>query len=169
MDKHYWLVIFNGTTWNEFLNNESKVMGFKESKEKIVSRIRLGDYLICYIIGISRFIGILEVKSDLFIDESKIWNDNIYPCRIKVDTIDILEPIYSVPALNLKNDLSIFKNLYDPKIWSSFFMSSPKQFNVKDAEIIVQAIKKAIVNRNEFPYDEKKFLKYKSKIKKKQE
>jgi predicted RNA-binding protein len=62
MARKYWLDLFTGETWEEFLNNSAKVSGFRERRKKIAQTIDPGDYLICYMTGISRFIGVLEVK-----------------------------------------------------------------------------------------------------------
>jgi EVE domain len=49
------------TTWTEFLKAGGFVSGFPESRWKTVQQVRLGDYLLCYLTGVSRFIGVLEV------------------------------------------------------------------------------------------------------------
>jgi hypothetical protein len=57
--RSYWLDLFTGTTWDEFKAAGAKVSGFREYRWSTVQKIKLGDYLICYLTGISRFIGIL--------------------------------------------------------------------------------------------------------------
>jgi hypothetical protein len=57
----YWLNLFTGTTWTEFVKNGSGVSGFSQNRWKTVQEIKVGDRLICCVTGISRFIGILEV------------------------------------------------------------------------------------------------------------
>jgi len=42
------------------------VSGFRESRWATVQKIKPGDYLLCYLTGISRFIGALEVVSPPF-------------------------------------------------------------------------------------------------------
>jgi predicted RNA-binding protein len=67
--RNYWLVLFTGTTWDEFLKAGANVAGFRESKWTTVQKIKPGDYLLCYMIGISRFIAVLEVTSPAFKSE----------------------------------------------------------------------------------------------------
>jgi hypothetical protein len=55
----HWLDLFTGTTWEEFLRAGGNVSGFRESKWTTVQKIKRGDYLLCYVIGLSRFIGVL--------------------------------------------------------------------------------------------------------------
>jgi predicted RNA-binding protein len=71
--RSYWLDLFTSKTWQEFLEAGAKVSGFRERRWRIIQRIKLGDYLLCYLTGVSRFIGVLEVTSKLFRDTTPIW------------------------------------------------------------------------------------------------
>jgi predicted RNA-binding protein len=168
MGREYWLNLFSGKTWEEFLKNGANVSGFRESKRKIVEKVRPGDYLICYIIGISRLIGVLEVKSTYYYDETPLWEDEVFPCRLKVELIYNLKPKAAVPVHDLRDKLSMFKKLKSPKAWSGFFRGSPQKFKHNDAEIIMEAIKNAVENPVEKEFDERKYWRhaktYESKI-----
>jgi hypothetical protein len=84
-NRNYWLDLFTGTTWQEFLNAGGDISGFKESRWKTVRKIKPGDYLLCYLTGISRFIGVLEVISEAFKDDkNQIWEFDVFPSRLKV-------------------------------------------------------------------------------------
>jgi hypothetical protein len=62
----YWLDLFTGKTWDEFLAAGGMVSGFRETRCKTVFRMRPGDYLLCYMTGISRWIGVLEITGEAF-------------------------------------------------------------------------------------------------------
>jgi hypothetical protein len=79
--RSYWLDLFTGTTWKVFIEAGASVSGFPESRWKMVQQVRLGDYLLCYLTGISRFIGVLEVVKAAYKDTSRLWHDETYPCR----------------------------------------------------------------------------------------
>jgi hypothetical protein len=64
--------LFTGTTWQEFLDAGASVSGFRKRRWKTVQRIKPGDYLLCYLTGVSRFIGVLEVTSDPYWDETPV-------------------------------------------------------------------------------------------------
>ena len=85
--RDYWLDLFTGTTWQEFLDAGAKVSGFRERRWRTVQRIKPGDYLLCYLTGVSRFIGILEVTSKPYKDTTPIWKDTVFPCRMSVMSI----------------------------------------------------------------------------------
>ena len=75
--RSYWLDLFTGKTWHEFLDAGAEVSGFRHQRRKSVAKIRPGDYLLCYLTGLSRFIGVLEVTEGMFVEETPIWKENV--------------------------------------------------------------------------------------------
>jgi len=169
MSRQYWLDLFTGKTWEEFLKNGATVSGFRESRASICKQIKVGDYLICYVTGVSRFIGVLEVLSESYPDyDTRIWSDSLFPIRFKVKIIYKLVPETAVPVLQLRDKLSIFKKLKTSGQWSGFFRGSPARFNPDDAETVIQAIHEAAEHPQKRDYDKGKYWKspkiYKSSI-----
>jgi hypothetical protein len=64
--RNYWLDLFFGTSWQEFLDAGAEVSGFNERCWETLQQIKPGDYLLCYLTGGSRWIGVLEVVSEPF-------------------------------------------------------------------------------------------------------
>ena len=157
MGRSYYLDLFTGKTWEEFKKNGAKVSGFRRTRHKRAKTIKPGDYLLCYITGLSRFIGVLEVKSEPYEDDTPIWEDTVFPIRFDVDLLYELTPETAIPVFNLKDKLSIFQNLSSPHAWTGFFRGSPAKFKVNDGPIIVEAIKEAMVNPVTRKYDEAKY------------
>ena len=156
MSKNYWLDIFNWKTWQEFLKAGGEVSGFRENRWKTVQQIKPGDYLLCYLTGVSRWIGILEVTTEAFKDDSPIWEYDAFPSRLGVKIINQLEPETAVPVLDLKEKLSIFQNLKNPNSWGILFRGSPKKLTPEDGEQIVKAIQYAVKNPVRRKVDRKK-------------
>jgi hypothetical protein len=155
---NYWLDLFTGTTWKEFLASGGNVSGFKKSKWKTAQKIKRGDYLICYLTGISRFVGVLEVTSEAYMDdENIIWKFNTFPVRFKVKKVVDLDPEDAVPVSYIKEGLEMFKNLKNPNSWGILFRGSPKQIDDADGELILKSILDAKRNPIHRPYDKKKF------------
>jgi hypothetical protein len=69
---NYWLDLFTGTTWREFRDAGANVSGFRSTRRKMVERIKLGDILLCYLTGVMRWVGALEVIGQSN-DTRKIW------------------------------------------------------------------------------------------------
>lgn len=154
--KNYWLDLFTGTTWQEFLDAGGNISGFRENRWTTVQKIKPGDYLLCYLTGVSRWIGILEVTSQPYKDDSLIWKFDTFPCRLKVKIINELEPETAVPVLDLKEKLSIFQNIKNPNRWGVLFRGSPKKLSPGDGQEIVKAIQYAVKNPVKRKVDPKK-------------
>jgi len=157
MARNYWLDLFTGKTWEEFKKNGASVSGFRYRRRRLAKQIRPGDYLLCYLTGLSRFLGVLEVKSEAFEDDSALWEDASFPIRFKVTLLYELTPETAVPVLDLKDKLSLFENLSSPHAWTGFFRGSPARFKPKDGEVIVQAIKDAMAHPVSRTYDKAKY------------
>jgi hypothetical protein len=157
MSPKYWLNLFTGKTWEEFLQQGATITGFRETRKKTAENVKPGDFFLCYITGISRFVGVLEIKSNMFIDHTPIWEGEDFPVRFTVKLNYKLEPETAVPVLSMKDQLSFFQDKKSPSAWTGFFRGSPAEFNQEDAEIIIEAIKKAIKNPVEINFDPKKY------------
>ncbi|MFC1614021.1 EVE domain-containing protein [Gemmatimonadota bacterium] len=158
----YWLDLFTYTTWQEFLKAGGQASGFRERRWNTVKQIKPGDYLLCYLTGLSRFIGVLEVTSEAFKDTAPIWKDEKFPCRLKVRIVAKLEPETAVPVLELKDRLTIFDNLKSPHAWTGRFRGSPSRWKKEDGEAVVDAILEAEKNPKSRLFDKKK-LEYRPK------
>jgi len=157
MGRNYWLDLFTGKTWDEFKKNGATVSGFRWRRRRLAKTIKPGDYLICHLTGLVRFIGVLEVKSEAYEDESPIWEDAVFPIRFSVELIYELTPGTAVPVLDLRDKLSIFKNLASPHAWTGSFRASPARFEPADGQIIVEAIKEAIAHPVTRKYSEAQY------------
>jgi hypothetical protein len=142
----YWLDLFTGTTWQEFLDASARVSGFRDSRWKTVQAIKRGDFLLCYLTGLSRFIGLLEVVSEPFRDDSKIWKDESFPARLKVKTTIALTPETAVPVHELRDQLSVFADLKSPNAWTGHFRGSPARWKTSDGLAVVKALEEAKAN-----------------------
>ena len=97
--RRYWLDLFTAVTWGEFQKAGSKVSGFRDSRWSTLKQIETGDYLLCYLTGISRFIGILEVTSKPFKDDEPIWKDEDFPSRVSVKSVVLKLPKFTPVSL----------------------------------------------------------------------
>ncbi len=154
--RSYWLDLFTGTTWQEFLDAGAEVSGFRERRWKTMQRIEPGDYLLCYLTGVSRFIGVLEVTSEPYWDETPIWKDEIFPCRMKIRVVAALNPETAVPIFELREQLTFFQNLKSPGAWTGHVRGSPSRWEQSDGEAVVAAVMEAVENPIERPVDESK-------------
>jgi hypothetical protein len=163
MKRSYWLDLFTWITWQEFQKAGGSVSGFRESRWKNVQKIQEGDYLLCYLTGLSRFIGLLEVTSKPFQKFDKdIWKDEEFPCRVRVKPIIQLIPETAIPVSELRGSCSFFQDQSNPIAWIGYFRSSPFKWKDSDGEAVLKALYEAQENPIKRPFDPKK-LKYRPK------
>src|SRR3954454_1842359 len=88
----YWLDLFTGKTWNEFQKAGSKTSGFREHNWNRAKGIRPGDVLLCYLVGVKRWVGLLEVSGERYRDEARIFEEEVFPVRFPVKPLALLTP-----------------------------------------------------------------------------
>lgn len=152
----YWLDLFTGKTWGEFIDAGASVTGFRETRWTTVQKMKPGDYVLCYLTGVSRWIGVLEITSEPFMDHTPIWEDEVFPCRIRVKLVEALTPDTSVPIHDLLPRMKTTKDLAHPQSWTGYFRGSPAKWNAADGELIIQAIREAARNPVVRPVDQAK-------------
>ena len=68
LEGSYWLDLFTGTTWTEFRAAGARITGFRPRMRNTVARVRKGDILLCYLTGVMRWVGALEVIGTAMIE-----------------------------------------------------------------------------------------------------
>jgi hypothetical protein len=152
----YWLDLFTFKTWNEFLHAGGTVSGFSQGRWSTVQKMKPGDLLLCYLTGVSRFVGVLEVTGSPFQDESPIWSDSTFPSRVPVRVVHQLEAETAVPVLELRNQLSVFQGLNNPNFWSGAFRGSPAKWKPQDGKFVTEAVADAVLHPVHRPVDRAK-------------
>lgn len=141
---NYWISLFTWHTWQEFLEAGGDVDGFSERRWRTVRKMQPGDLLLCYLTGISRFIGVLEVTGEPYKSFTSIWSEAVFPSRVPVRTLMSLRPEYGVPVTALSEDLSYFQNMKAPFAWWGHFNASPTAEAPEDAGVILDALQDAV-------------------------
>ena len=158
MARQYWIDLFTIKSWNEFLEaaKTEAVTGFRDGRWGRVKKMQQGDYLLCYLTGVSRFIGVLEVTSDPYqSSEPRIWSDDPFPSRVKVNVVAKLTPETAVPIHDLLPDLSIF-NPAEPHKWSGRVRGSPERWKSEDGEWVTMSVLDAVENPVDRPIEKSK-------------
>src|SRR5437588_7416217 len=101
--RSYWLDLFSWSTWQQFFDAGAEVSGFRENRWKTVQQMKPGDYLLCYLTGVSRWIGVLEMTGKPFRDSSPLWKEDAFPSRVPVRVVSKLTPETAVPVIDLKD------------------------------------------------------------------
>src|SRR5258708_28485120 len=152
----YWLDLFNGTTWREFRDAGATESGFSARRRSVAERVTKGDIFLCYLTGVMRWVGALEVTGRSNSTE-RIWKDQEFPVRFNVKPLLMLDPEHGVPMDELQGKVSFFATSKDRGKFRGIVRASPNPFqDVKDAELIMSILRLAQQNPISRPVDPKK-------------
>jgi len=95
----YYIDLFSPETYETFSKSDRDVSGFRLRQENAASRIQVGDKLICYMVKLSRWVGILEATSTYYKDNSPVYYDSNDPfvVRFRVKPLVWLSKEKSIP------------------------------------------------------------------------
>lgn len=141
--RNYWLDLFTLKSWEEFWVAGGSVSGFRDGQWNRAKKIAKGDYLLCYLTGASRFIGILEVIGTAYRNTKPIWSDDEFPCRLKVKSVAALTPETAIPVKELTGKLSFLPVGEMSPAWTGHFRGSPTKWKPADGEVVVQSVLEA--------------------------
>jgi predicted RNA-binding protein len=104
----YFLDLFSPETYETFSKSDRTVSGFRLRHQNAASRLKIGDKLICYMTKLSRWIGILEVQSEWFKDDSPIFypTEDPFVIRFRVKPVVWLPKEKAIP-------------IHDDRVWRS--------------------------------------------------
>ncbi len=86
----YFLDVFSPETYETFSQTPRDVAGFKKRYQNAAGKIHVGDKLICYMTKFSRWLGILEVASEYYLDSTPIYgSDDPYIVRFQGKAYDM--------------------------------------------------------------------------------
>ncbi|MDD5552241.1 MAG: hypothetical protein PHI88_03745, partial [Candidatus Pacebacteria bacterium] len=176
---NYFINLFSPETAKAFTSSSQDVSGFRVSRKTYIQNQNIGpgDKFVCYCTRIQRFIGVFEIESGLFIDESPIFveKDDPFILRFKVAPIVWLPLEKAIPIREevLWNKLSFTKNLEkDSNQWTYMVFSSPKLWPKEDCEFIEKLLLDQKEKQVEYPFsdlDQKKLKSSKIKLGNKKE
>ena len=85
----YYLVPINIDTYEAFNESPRDVIGFSVSYRSKAKAVRPGDHLLayCYYPDFARWLGVLEVSDNYYMDESPWLSNTSHPVRLKVSAI----------------------------------------------------------------------------------
>jgi hypothetical protein len=149
----YWLDLFTGTTWEEFRTAGARVSGFRDRMRRTVAKIQTGDVLLCYMTGVMRWVGALEVvgPSD---DTRAIWTVADFPERLAVKPLIMVDAENGVPMSELEGKVEFYQSPDDRPGYKGFVRRSPYPFRRPgDGELVMRLLREAQANPVSRPVD----------------
>lgn len=161
----YYIDLFSPETYETFSKSPQDISGFRLRQEGTASRIKVGDKLICYMTKFGRWIGILEVTSPYFKDNSPLFysSDDPYVIRFKVKPIVWLAKEKSIPIHEdqVWNRLSFTRNVEKgSSAWTGIIRGSLNILNEDDGKFLEGLITAQENGNQVFEIDEREYSKH---------
>lgn len=164
----YYLDIFSPETYEHFARSDRTVTGFRLRQQKTAERVKPGDKLICYMTKLSRWIAVLQVASECYIDKTPRFyeEDDPFIVRFKVEPIVFLSVENAIPIREdfVWEALSFTKD-HDKRTsrWTGKFRSSLTTIDEEDGIFLERILLSQAQNETAYPVDETEYQKYLSK------
>lgn len=161
----YFLDIFSPTTYEAFSNSDRSITGVRLRQRHAAERVKPGDKLICYLTKLSRWVGVLQVLSESFIDDTPRFTEleDPYVVRLRVRPIVWLSKEKAIPIREDRvwNTLS-FTRVHDKSgsTWTGKFRSSLSAIDETDGKFLEGLIISQENNAEVYPVDEDEYHKY---------
>lgn len=161
----YYLDIFSPATYEAFSNTAKDVAGVRKSHASYANKLKPGDKLVCYLTKLSRWVGVLEVQSSVFQDDTPRFADTEDPfvVRVKVKPLVWLSKEKSVPIREdiVWNNLSLTKEFSKTgSRWTGPFRSSLNRLNDEDGKFLEELILAQAHKGINYPVDEVEYQKF---------
>ncbi len=152
----YFLNVFSPGTWHIFHEHGSTVTAFPERLRNLAEqRVRPGDIFICYMTTVSRWCGALRVESDVYCDDSPIFEDpDPYTTRFKVSPIVLLSPESAIPVREERvwSSLSLAKRYQKSDLsWVGFVRNPLTQIDDDDGIFLVRVLTGQMADPEDYP------------------
>ncbi|MYD52551.1 MAG: EVE domain-containing protein [Dehalococcoidia bacterium] len=154
------LDLFTPETWQAFRDAGATVTGFRERYLRSArERVNEGDFLLCYLTRLSRWCGILQVESEVYRDDSPIFDDpDPFVVRFRAKPIVVLDHESAIPIHDDKVWSTLTTtNQYQKgtSVWTGPFRVSLYEINKADGEFLVEILKKQEADPEIYPLTDK--------------
>jgi hypothetical protein len=155
---HY-VDMFSPLTFEAFSASDRSVSGFRERQLKIAQRIHPGDRFVCYMTKVSRWVGLLEVASDCYLDSSPRFYEQSDPfvVRFRVNSLAWLPRDHTIPIREPQvwDRLSFTRGEeWTSARWKGMFRYSLRPLAPEDASFLEQLILAQLQRPTSYPVDE---------------
>ena len=165
VEMSYYTDLFSPETYKAFSKSDKTISGFRIRHRNLANKVKIGDRLICYLTKLSRWIGVLEVTSKPFVDDSPRFYeaDDPFAVRFKVKPLVWLEVEKALPIHEpeIWNGLSFTRDLPpNSNAWTGKVRGSLVRLEDEDGEFLEAALLKQEHSGRSFAYDVEAYKKY---------
>lgn len=167
----YYIDLFSPFTYERFSKSNQSISGFRIRQRNQASRIEPGDKFICYMTKLSRWVGVLEVEENYFIDDKPIFSEDndIFVVRFQVKPVCWLPVECSIPIhdASIWNELTFTKDLErNSTAWTGMVRASLTTLDDQDGMFLENELIEQLKKKKLYPIDKDEYDKLlKQKIK----
>lgn len=160
----YYLDLFSPETYEAFSQSDRTVSGFRYRQRNVASRLKPGDKMLCYMTGISRWVGVLEVVDGPFEDDTRLFygEEDPFVIRFHVRPLVWLDKERAVPIKeDAVWDKLSFTRGHDKRssTWTGKLRGSLNRLSKQDGAFLEQLLRSQVENGTDYPLDEKEYEK----------
>lgn len=164
-DMTYWLNLYSPETYESFSNSDRSLSGFRYRQRNQAQKIKQGDRFICYMTKLSRWVGVLEVASNVFHDDSPFYyeEDDPFIIRFKVHPVVWLAKEKTVPIHEPRvwNNLSFTRDAeHGSSTWTGKIRSSLNELDEADGRFLEGLLRSQQENGDIYAFDEAQYNRY---------
>jgi hypothetical protein len=158
---NYWTDLFTAETYEAFSRSDRTVSGFRETQRTTAEKVRVGDRFICYMVRMSRWVGVLEVLQGPFSDSKPIFvpDDDPFTVRFKVKTLVWLPLERSIPIHEpeVRSQLTFTRDVKPGGYWQGPLRRSLAKFHADDGAFLESLMHRLASEERVFPVDAEQY------------
>lgn len=161
----YYLDLFSPETYETFGRSPRDTSGFRMRQLNAASQIQAGDKFMCYMTKLSRWVGMLEVQGNHFVDNTPIFypENDPFVVRFKVKPVIWLDKDMAIPIHEdeVWNELSFTKD-HDKKSvqWTGKVRSSLVKLADEDGRLLESLFERQQEGGKTYPVDPDKYKRF---------
>ena len=149
----YFTNLFSPETYEAFTRSDRTITGFRQTQRRQAQRLGPGDLFLCYVTRLSRWAGLIEVKSQMFEDETPVFlpENDPFSVRFQVKPLIWLSLERSVPIRDdeLWNKLSFTReHCKSSSTWTGQLRASLSRMETGDAVEIRKALERQLADED---------------------
>jgi hypothetical protein len=161
---NYYIDLFSPNTYDTFSRSDRTVSGVRKQQEPHTRRIKAGDRLIAYVTKVGRWVGVLEVESDAYEDDSPRFEaaNDPFVIRFRVKPLIWLPIEQGVPIKEkvIWDALSFTKGASPESAtgWTGVLRRSLNRLTAEDGRHLETVLGRQVEGQGEsYPLDEDQF------------
>ncbi len=156
----YYVTLFSPETHRRFTDSKKEFSAVRVRQQKAAERVGVGDFLVAYMTGLSRWVGLFEVTGAAFQDATPMFADKDDPfvIRLPINAAVWLPPDQGIPI----HDRALWPRLSFTKghqpgssLWTGAVRTSLAPLDPEDGKLLESLLRGQATKRKVYPLDPK--------------